>query len=66
MIEPMIEEVQDLHMRIYGEELPVSKIADKYDCRLTSLSIDAIRKELILIHHQMMYSTIGLLNPNDL
>ena len=66
MIQPMIEEVQDLHIRVHGEELTVKEITDKYECRLTSLNIEAIRNELILLHHQMLYGKIGLLNENDL
>ena len=62
----MIEEVQDLHMRVHGTELTVNEITDEYDCRLTSLNIQAIRNELILLHHQMLYGNIGLFNENDL
>lgn len=66
MIESMIEEVNDLHVKIYGESITIEEIENKYDCRLNTLSIKCIINKLQNLHMQLMYPKYGLFNPDDL
>ena len=66
MIETMIEEVQDLHRRVHNEDILLEDIENKYECKLTTLNIKAIRQQLILLHQDMMFGQLGMFNANDL
>ena len=66
MIETMIEEVQDLHLAVHQEELRVEEIETRYNCRLTTLNLKAIKVKLLLLHHKMMVPVYGLPNFNEL
>jgi|9_EtaG_2_1085328.scaffolds.fasta_scaffold10717_5 hypothetical protein len=66
MINPMIEEIQHLHLAVHQEELDEEGFEDKYDCRLTVTTIDSIRAELLMLHHKMMQGQFGMFNANDL
>ena len=66
MIESMIEEVQDLHLAVHQEEIGIEEIERKYNCRLTTLNLKAIKRNLLLLHHRMMVPMYGLANFNEL
>ena len=66
MIGFMIEEVQDLHLAVHQEELLIEEIETKYNCRLTTLNLKAIKDKLLLLHHHMMVPVHGLPNFNEL
>ena len=66
MINPMIEEIQHLHLAVHNEELDEEGFEDKYDCRLTISTIDSIRAELLMLHHKMMHGQFGMFNADDL
>jgi|3_EtaG_2_1085321.scaffolds.fasta_scaffold363775_2 hypothetical protein len=66
MIETMIEEVQNLHIRIHGESIELEEIKEKYKCKLTTSSLLNIKQELILLHHSLLFEHVGLADLNDL
>lgn len=66
MIENMIEEVNDLHVKVYGESITTKEIEEKYNCRLNTLNIKSIINKLQNLHMQLMYPKYGLFNPDDL
>tara|TARA_R110002126_G_scaffold282218_1_gene430467 strand:+ start:192 stop:392 length:201 start_codon:yes stop_codon:yes gene_type:complete len=66
MNETMIEEVQDLHIRIHGSDITINDILKEYNCKLNTLNLTKIREKLIMLHQEMMFGNIGMFNPNDL
>ena len=66
MSETMIEEVQDLHIRIYSSDITMQELLKKYNCKLNTLNLTKIRQKLIMLHQEMMFGNVGMFNPNDL
>lgn len=66
MNETMIEEVQDLHIRIHGSDITINDILKEYNCKLNTLNLTKIRQKLIMLHQEMMFGNVGMFNPNDL
>mgnify|MGYP003649442593 FL=1 len=66
MNETMIEEVQDLHIRIHGSDITINDILKEYNCKLNTLNLTKIREKLIMLHQEMMFGNIGMFNPNDI
>ena len=66
MNETMIEEVQDLHIRIHGSDITINDILKEYNCKLNTLNLTKIREKLIMLHQEMMFGNVGMFNPNDL
>ena len=61
-----LESFQDAHVLYTGETISENEIENKYDCRLNTLTLKMLEKELIMIHSVALAHTIGLFNPNDL
>ena len=61
-----LESFQDAHVLFTGETISENEIENKYDCRLNTLTLKMLEKELIMIHSVALAHTIGLFNPNDL
>ena len=61
-----LESFQDAHVLYTGESISENEIENKYDCRLNTLTLKMLEKELIMIHRVALAHTIGLFNPNDL
>jgi len=61
-----LESFQDAHVLYTGESISENEIENKYDCRLNTLTLKMLEKELIMIHSVALAHTIGLFNPNDL
>jgi len=66
MNETMIEEIQDLHIRIHGSDITINDILKEYNCKLNTLNLTKIREKLIMLHQEMMFGNIGMFNPNDI
>ena len=66
MNETMIEEVQDLHIRIHGSDITINDILKEYNCKLNTLNLTKIREKLIMLHQEMMFGNVGMFNSNDL
>ena len=66
MNETMIEEVQDLHIRIHGSDITINEILEEYNCKLNTLNLTKIREKLIMLHQEMMFGNIGMFNSNDI
>jgi hypothetical protein len=61
-----LESFQDAHVLYTGETISENEIENKYDCRLNTLTLKMLEKELIMIHSVALAHTVGLFNPNDL
>ena len=61
-----LESFQNAHVLYTGETISENEIENKYDCRLNTLTLKMLEKELIMIHSVALAHTIGLFNPNDL
>ena len=61
-----LESFQDAHVLFTGETISENEIENKYDCRLNTLTLKMLEKELIMIHSVALAHTVGLFNPNDL
>ena len=66
MIDVMIEEVQDLHVKVHGDDITVDEMKRKYGCEINTISITQLRNYLADIHKQMMFGKFGMMNENDL
>jgi len=66
MIDIMIEEVQDLHQKVYGIDLTVDELKNEYQCDITTLNITQLRNQLVILHQQMLFGEIGMFNANDI
>ena len=61
-----LESFQDAHVLYTGERISENEIENKYDCRLNTLILKRLEKELIMLHSVALAHTVGLFNPNDL
>jgi len=61
-----LESFQDAHVLFTGENISENEIENKYDCRLNTLTLKRLEKELIMLHSVALAHTVGLFNPNDL
>jgi hypothetical protein len=61
-----LESFQNAHVLYTGETISENEIENKYDCRLNTLTLKMLEKELIMIHSVALAHTVGLFNPNDL
>lgn len=61
-----LESFQDAHVLYTGESISEDEIENKYDCRLNTLTLKKLEKQLIMLHSVALAHTVGLFNPNDL
>ena len=61
-----LESFQDAHVLFTGETISENEIENKYDCRLNTLTLKRLEKELIMLHSVALAQTVGAFNPNDL
>jgi len=61
-----LESFQDVHVLYTGESISEEEIESKYDCRLNTLTLKKLEKQLIMLHSVALAHTVGLFNPNDL
>ncbi len=61
-----LENFQNAHVLYTGESISEDEIENKYDCRLNTLILKRLEKELIMLHSVALAHTVGLFNPNDL
>lgn len=66
MTEIMIEEIQDLHMKLHGDIISDKDIERIYDCKLNISTLKTLRNRLIMLHHEMFYDSVGVFNPDDI
>ncbi len=61
-----LESFQDAHVLYTGESISEDEIENKYDCRLNTVTLKMLEKQLIMLHSVALAHTVGLFNPNDL
>ena len=61
-----LESFQDAHVLFTGANISEDEIENKYDCRLNTLTLKRLEKELIMLHSVALAHTVGAFNPNDL
>ncbi len=61
-----LESFQNAHVLYTGESISEDEIENKYDCRLNTLTLKRLEKQLIMLHSVTLAHTVGLFNPNDL
>ena len=59
-----LESFQNAHVLYTGESISENEIENKYDCRLNTLILKRLEKELIMLHSVALAHTVGLFNPN--
>ena len=61
-----LESFQDAHVLYTGERISEDEIENKYDCRLNTLTLNRLEKQLIMLHSIVLIHNVGMFNPNDL
>ena len=61
-----LQSFQDAHILYTGDSISEQEIEEKYDCRLNTLILKRLERQLIMLHSATLESTVGLFNPNDL
>ena len=61
-----LESFQDAHVLFTGENISEDEIENKYDCRLNTLTLKRLEKELIMLHSVALAHTVGAFNFNEL
>tara|TARA_R100000951_G_scaffold114569_1_gene119775 strand:- start:840 stop:1046 length:207 start_codon:yes stop_codon:yes gene_type:complete len=61
-----LESFQDAHVLYTGECISEDEIENKYDCRLNTLTLKRLEKQLIMLHSVVLTHNVGMFNPNDL
>jgi hypothetical protein len=61
-----LESFQNAHVLYTGESISEDEIENKYDCRLNTLTLKRLEKQLIMLHSVALAHTVGLFDPNDL
>lgn len=61
-----LESFQDAHVLYTGECISEDEIENKYDCRLNALTLNKLKKDLIMLHSVALAHAVGAFNPDDL